>query len=278
MICGPRAHSGGPQPSLRVRAGAHPRSSSASLVANPRSQPMLATRPLAARKRGRGSIAPHAVAHTRRRTKAGVSDRPSRRPAGRRRGGLAAGEKHVAAEGRASHLPSCSCGYSSRPAPARLLVSDTGSARRDRPGPRLQPAGVSGEHWMRPAGTAGGGDTSSPCALSGRRRRVPGTGLVAAASRRRVRTAASDCASGVGPVPTRSSFCVSSGTRRCPRRSGAGSVLGVSGLLFAIGDQPQRVQSFAWFRRCVAGDFAWPPGSLADQCGECRYQQRGDDE
>ena len=86
----------------------------------------------------------------------------------------ASGEKHVAAEGRASHLPSCSCGYSSRPAPARLLVSDTGSARRDRPGPRLQPAGVSGEHWMRPAGTAGGGDTSSPCALSGRRRRVPG--------------------------------------------------------------------------------------------------------
>jgi hypothetical protein len=34
MICGPRAHSGGPQPSLRVRAGAHPRSSSASQVAN----------------------------------------------------------------------------------------------------------------------------------------------------------------------------------------------------------------------------------------------------
>jgi hypothetical protein len=33
MFCGPRAHSGGPQPSLRVRAGAHPRSSTASQVA-----------------------------------------------------------------------------------------------------------------------------------------------------------------------------------------------------------------------------------------------------
>ena len=48
------------------------------------SQPILAKIPLAARKRGRRSIAPHAVARTRRRRKAGVSDRPSRRPAGRR--------------------------------------------------------------------------------------------------------------------------------------------------------------------------------------------------
>jgi hypothetical protein len=48
------------------------------------SHPILAKRPLAARKRGRRSIAPHAVARTRRRRKAGVSDRPSRRPAGRR--------------------------------------------------------------------------------------------------------------------------------------------------------------------------------------------------
>ena len=48
-------------------------------------------------KAGRGSAAPHAVARTRRRRKAGVSDRPLRRPAGRRRGGPRSGDVRVGA-------------------------------------------------------------------------------------------------------------------------------------------------------------------------------------
>ena len=54
------------------------------LVAKLGAQPILAKRPLAARKRVRRPVAPHAAARTRRRRKAGVSDRPSRRPVGRR--------------------------------------------------------------------------------------------------------------------------------------------------------------------------------------------------
>jgi hypothetical protein len=72
------------QPCVRGRAGPSGRTPGYPPVAELGSQPILAKIPLAARKRGRRSIAPHAVARTRRRRKAGVSDRPSRRPAGRR--------------------------------------------------------------------------------------------------------------------------------------------------------------------------------------------------
>jgi hypothetical protein len=72
-----------------------PASTGCSPLANLGSQPVLAKRPRAAPKRGRLSVAPHVLARTRRRRKAGVLDRPSRRPAGRRGCGLAAGEREV---------------------------------------------------------------------------------------------------------------------------------------------------------------------------------------
>ena len=67
-----------------VSTTAEPKTRLASLMANLGSQPILAERPLAARKRGWRSVAPHVVARARRQRKAGVSDRPSRRPASRR--------------------------------------------------------------------------------------------------------------------------------------------------------------------------------------------------
>ena len=64
-----------------------------------------------------------------------------------RSGGPGCGEKHVAAEGHASHLPSCSRGYSTPTAPAWLRMSAWSSASSVRP---LSRRGCSADERARP--------------------------------------------------------------------------------------------------------------------------------